>query len=122
MLINYLPVLILFILAFGFAIASIALSFILGPKRPNKLKQEPYECGMKPIGNTRERFPIRFYLMAMLFIIFDIEIIFLYPWAVIFLRADQIRMFFLIEMLVFIGILLMGYIYVWRKGALEWED
>ncbi len=122
MLINYLPVLILFILALGFAIASIGLSFVLGPKSSNKHKLEPYECGMKPIGSTRERFPIRFYLMAMLFIIFDIEIIFLYPWAVIFLRADQIRLFFLVEMLVFVGILLMGYVCIWRKGALEWED
>jgi len=119
---EYLPVLILFILAAAFAFGAIALSFILGPKRPNPQKLEPYECGMAPLGTTRERFPIRFYLVAMLFILFDIEIIFLYPWAVLFLRSGGARQFFLAEMAVFIAILIVGYIYVWRKGALEWDD
>ncbi|MDO8682712.1 MAG: NADH-quinone oxidoreductase subunit A [Armatimonadota bacterium] len=118
MLSAYFPVLILIILATGFAIGALALSYYVGPKRPNPAKVEPYECGMKPIGSARQRVPIRFYLIAMLFILFDIEIVFLYPWAVVF---DQLGLFGFIEMVVFIAILTIGYVYVWRKGALEWE-
>jgi len=119
---DYLPILILFAVAAGFAVGAIALSFVLGPRRPNAQKLEPYECGMSPIGNTRGRFPIRFYLVAMLFILFDIEIIFLYPWAVLYLQPGANRLFLLGEIVVFIAILVIGYVYVWRKGALDWED
>lgn len=118
MLSAYIPVLVLMMLATGFAVGALLLSYIAGPKNPTEVKTEPYECGMRPIGSARQRVPVRFYLIAMLFILFDIEIVFLYPWAVAF---DQLGMFGLAEMLVFIAILAIGYAYVWRKGALEWE-
>jgi NADH-quinone oxidoreductase subunit A len=94
------------------------LSRILGPRRPTKRKLEPYESGMTPIGPAMRRLPIKFYLVAVLFILFDIEIVFLLPFAVV---ARQLGLFALIEMAVFIVILLIGYVYAWRKGALEWE-
>ena len=118
MLSAYIPVLTLMILATGFAVGALLLSYIAGPKNPTEVKTEPYECGMRPIGSARQRVPVRFYLIAMLFILFDIEIVFLYPWAVVF---NQLGMFGLVEMLVFIAILAIGYAYVWRRGALEWE-
>ena len=88
---------------------------------PNPKKQESYESGMVPIGTTRGRFQIRFYLVAMLFILFDIEIIFLYPWAVIFLSSGSAKLFLFFEMISFLGVLVVGYIYIWRKGALDWD-
>ena len=94
------------------------LSRILGPRRPTKRKLEPYESGMTPIGPAMRRLPIKFYLVAVLFILFDIEIVFLLPFAVV---ARQLGLFALIEMAIFIVILLIGYVYAWRKGALEWE-
>lgn len=118
MLSAYLPILIMAILAAGFAIGALTLSHFVGPRRPTPAKTEPYECGMRPISSARQRIPVRFYLIAMLFILFDIEIVFLYPWAIVF---DRLGLFGLIEMAVFIGILVIGYIYVWRKGALTWE-
>jgi NADH-quinone oxidoreductase subunit A len=96
----------------------LAMSSVLGPKRPSKIKNQPYECGIDPVGDARIRFSIKFYIIAMLFILFDIEAIFLYPWAVMF---KQLRLFGLIEMAVFLGLLVSGYIYLWRRGALEWE-
>jgi NADH-quinone oxidoreductase subunit A len=114
----YFPVLVLIVLATGFAVGALVLSYLIGPKRPNPEKIRPYECGMSPIGTARQRIPVRFYLIAMLFILFDIETVFLYPWAVVF---GRLKMFGFIEMIVFIGILLIGYAYVWRKGALEWD-
>ena len=121
MLVQYLPFLILFIVAVAFSGGAILLSRLLGPKRPNPVKLAPYESGMVPIGGTRRPFHIRYYLVAMLFILFDIEIIFLYPWAVIYLTARAARLFLLLEMIVFLGVLMLGYIYIWRKGALDWE-
>lgn len=121
MLEQYLPFLILFLVAAVFGGGALVLSRLLGPKRPNPKKLAPYESGMAPIGGTRGRFPIRFYLIALLFILFDIEIIFLYPWAVVFLESGAARLFLFLEMIVFLGVLLVGYIYIWRKGALEWE-
>ena len=118
MLSSYLPVLILALLATAFAVGVLTLSYVVGPKNPNPDKVEPYECGMKPIGSARQRIPVRFYLIAMLFILFDIEIVFLYPWAIV---LDRLRLFGLLEMMIFIGVLVIGYIYVWRRGALEWE-
>jgi NADH-quinone oxidoreductase subunit A len=115
---SYLPALILFALAVGFAVATVIASRFVGPYRPTREKNMPYECGIEPIGTARERFPVKFYLVAMLFIVFDIEAVFLYPWAVAF---RQLRLFGLLEMLVFIALLLVGYVYIWKKGALEWD-
>jgi NADH-quinone oxidoreductase subunit A len=114
----YFPVLVLIILATGFAVGALTLSYFVGPKRPNPKKLLPYECGMKPIGSARQRVPVRFYLIAMLFILFDIEVVFLYPWAVVF---NALGMFGFVEMIIFLAILAIGYAYIWRKGALEWE-
>jgi NADH-quinone oxidoreductase subunit A len=94
------------------------LSRLFGPFRPTTRKTAPYESGMKPIGPAIRRFPVRFYLIAVLFILFDIEVVFFLPWAVVFRKMG---LFALIEMFIFIAILLVGYIYAWRKGALEWE-
>jgi len=94
------------------------ISRLFGPYRPSLRKIAPYESGMKPIGPAVRRFPVRFYLIAVLFILFDIEVVFMLPWAVVF---RQLGLFALIEMVIFIAILLVGYFYAWRKGALEWE-
>ncbi len=113
----YLPVLIMLIVVTAFGVLVITLSWLVGRRQEDTEKLMPYECGLNPIGNARKRFSIKFYIIAMLFIVFDIEAIFLYPWAIIF---KDLRIFGLIEMLVFIGILLIGFFYVWKKGALEW--
>ncbi|EAT17365.1 NADH-quinone oxidoreductase subunit A [Desulfuromonas acetoxidans] len=118
MLESYLPILVLITVALLFALGSVTFSFLFGPKKPSAVKLAPYECGMPLIGTARERFSVKFYIVAMLFILFDIEAVFLYPWAVVFKRLG---MFGFIEMGVFIVILLVGYVYVWKKGALEWE-
>jgi NADH-quinone oxidoreductase subunit A len=118
MLIEYLPIFIFFVVAVGFALVTIFLSAILGKRKITPQKMIAYECGMDPIGEARKRFSVKFYIIAVLFIIFDIEAVFLYPWAVIF---REIKIFGLMEMAVFIAILLVGFVYVWKKGALEWE-
>jgi NADH-quinone oxidoreductase subunit A len=118
MFIEYLPIFIFFIVAVGFALVTIFLSAIFGKRKITPQKMIPYECGMDPIGEARKRFSVRFYIIAMLFIIFDIEAVFLFPWAVIF---RDLKIFGLMEMVVFIAILLVGFVYVWKKGALEWE-
>jgi NADH-quinone oxidoreductase subunit A len=118
MLMEYLPIFIFFIVAVGFALVTLFLSAIFGKRKITPQKMMPYECGMDPIGEARKRFSVRFYLVGMLFIIFDIEAVFLYPWAVIF---RDLKIFGLVEMGVFIAILLVGFVYVWKKGALEWE-
>jgi len=118
MLESYLPILVLIAIAMVFAVASVTLSGVIGMRKPSKVKLAPYECGMPPVGTARERFSVKFYIIAMLFILFDIEAVFLYPWAVMFKRLG---MFGFVEMGVFIAILLVGYVYVWKKGALEWE-
>ena len=119
----YLPILVLVAIAAIFGLASVTLSSLIGPKKPSLVKLMPYECGNEPIGTARERFSVKFYLIAMLFILFDIEAVFLYPWAVMFkpFIAAGLGAFIFIEMLVFIAILFVGYIYIWKKGALEWE-
>ena len=121
LLYTYIPVLVLGIAAVGLAAVMTILSWVLGPRRPTPQKLAPYECGVTPVGSARERFPIKFYLVAMLFIIFDIETVFLYPWAVIYRDSGAMIFFNLVEMAVFVAILFVGYIYVWRKGAFEWE-
>ncbi len=118
MLINYLPILILITVASLFAIGTVVMSTLIGRRRSFPEKLSPYECGVEPIGSARDRFPIKFYIIAMVFVIFDIELVFLYPWAVVF---KSLKMFGLIEMGVFILILGFCYIYIWKRGALEWE-
>ena len=117
---DYLPLLFLIMVAALFAIVAIGLPSLLGPRKPTKTKLTTYECGKLPFGNARRGFPIHYYMVAMLFVVFDIEVIFLYPWAVLFRKLDP-RLFGLIEMGVFVALLLIGYVYVWRKGALEWD-
>ena len=122
MLIDYLPILLLGLFAVLFAAVNLSLTHILGPKHPNRAKLSVYESGVQPVGDARQRFTIRFDLIAMLFIIFDIEVVFLYPWAVVFKKFSETSgLFILVEMLVFIGILLLGYIYAWKKGGLTWN-
>ena len=117
-MIHYLPILILLIIAAGFAITNVGISAILGTRKPSPEKLSPYECGIDPVGSARERFSVKFYLIAMLFVIFDIEVVFLYPWAVAF---KSLKLFGFIEMLIFISVLFAGYIYIWKKGALDWS-
>jgi NADH-quinone oxidoreductase subunit A len=114
----FIPILIMVIVAVGFAAFTLAASHFLGKRVNDPAKLMPYECGVTPVGNARERFHTRFYLVAMLFIVFDIETVFLYPWAVVF---KQLHVFGLIEMGIFLFILLAGYVWVWGKGALEWD-
>lgn len=118
MLDSFLPILTLIVIALAFACGSVIFSGLIGQKKPSAVKLAPYECGMPPVGSARERFSVKFYIIAMLFIVFDIEVVFMYPWAVMFKRLG---MFGFLEMGVFILILLVGYVYVWKKGALEWE-
>ena len=114
---NYLPLLMHFIVAGLLASAIVTLSWIIGQRKPNRAKMSPYECGMTPIGDARERFSVKFYMVAMLFILFDVEAVFLYPWAVI---LKDLKMFGFWEMMVYIGIFMVGFFYVWKKGVLEW--
>ena len=118
MLEAYIPIAILFIIATAIAALLIVVGMIFGPRRKSFRKSSPYESGMMPIGPGTRRMNVRYYLVAVLFILFDVEIIFFYPWAVTF-RA--LGLFGFIEMLVFVAILLVGYIYVWKKGAFEWD-
>ena len=118
---NYLPILLVFILAVSFVFVSLILSHFVGPRINNKVKMMPYESGVDPVGETRIRFSIRFFLIALLFIIFDIEIVFLYPWAVVFKDFLTMGSFIFFEMVVFLFILAFGFVYVWKNGALEWE-
>jgi len=115
---SYLPIGIMIVLAVGFGLFLININKLLGPSNPSEEKLSTYESGMEPVRTARERFSVKFYLVAMLFIVFDIEIVFMYPWAVMF---RQLGVFGLIEMVVFIAILLVGYLYIWRKGALKWH-
>lgn len=115
---EYLPLAILFMLATALAFLVLALGHLFGPRHPTERKSQPYESGMRPIGPGIRRTPVRFYLVAVLFILFDIEVVFFLPWAVVF---RQLGLVGLIEMGLFIAILLVGFIYAWKKGALEWE-
>jgi NADH-quinone oxidoreductase subunit A len=114
---NYLPIVCMFVLSLLFAALSFMASSLLGPKRPNSAKAAPYECGIVPDREPVERFPVRFYIVAMVFIVIDIEIIFLYPWAVIF---RQLSTFGLVEMVLFAVAVLLSFIYLISNGALDW--
>ncbi len=115
---RYFPILLFIIVVLVFSVATLLLSYLVQPKYPEPEKLTTYECGSEPFSDARMPFPVRYYIFAMLFVIFDIEVIFLYPWAVVFTKIEFIG---LIEMLVFIGLFLVAYVYAWRKGALEWD-
>jgi NADH-quinone oxidoreductase subunit A len=126
---EYIPILIVFIFVAGFAVTNIVLSHVVGKRKNTRAKLMPYECGMDPVGSAHQRFSVKFYLIAMLFILFDIEAVFLLPWAVVFktmsraltLNGQSGRAFVFFEMMIFIAVLLVGYIYVWKKGLFEWN-
>ncbi len=118
MLENYLPVLIFIVIGLGMGAIMITLGFVLSPHKPDSEKLSPYECGFEAFGDARMKFDVRYYLVAILFIIFDLEIAFLFPWAIV---LTDIGMFGYVAMLIFLGILVIGFIYEWKKGALEWE-
>jgi NADH-quinone oxidoreductase subunit A len=118
MILEFLPVAILIVLAVVLAILVVVLGHVFGPRRPTPRKGQPYESGMSPYGPGTRRISVRYYLIAVLFILFDIEVIFFLPWAVVF---RQLRWFALAEMVIFVAILMVGFIYAWKKGALEWE-
>lgn len=120
MLDSYVPILILGMVSIFIPSLTIVLGHRIGPHRPNARKAEPYESGMTAIGPAQRRVPVKFYRMAVLFILFDIEVVFMYPWAVLFLGTDS-RVFLFLEMLIFVVILLVGYVYAWKAGALEWD-
>src|SRR5690349_19949226 len=114
----YFPVLVQAIVAMALAAGLLSVSFLLGKKVRNRVKDMPYESGIVPTGDARQRFSVKFYLVGMLFILFDIEAIFLYPWAVVY---RQLKMFAFVEMLIFIVLVLCGFFYIWKKGALDWS-
>ena len=116
--VDYLPILILVIVATAFACIALIVPTLLGPRRPNETKLLPYESGKIPFGDAWRRFPVKYYLTAILFIVLDIAVIFLYPWATVF---RELKVFGLIAMAIFVIILLVGYVYIWKKGALEWD-
>ena len=123
---DYFPILIILFFAGGFAVMNVMISQLMGQRKATRTKLMPYECGKDPVGSARERFSVKFYLIGMIFILFDIEVIFLVPWAVVFkglaATGTAMRNLVYIEMMLFVGLLLVGYIYVWRKGAFDWGD
>ena len=118
---NYLPILVVFVVVAGFVFVSLVVSHFVGPRIYNPVKMMPYESGVDQVGETRIRFSIRFFLIALLFIIFDIEIIFLYPWAVVFKDFLSMGSLIFFEMVIFLFILAFGFVYAWRNGVLDWE-
>lgn len=115
---QYLPLVVMLVVAGGFAALMLFLAAVLGPKKLSAIKAAPFECGSDPVGNARQRFAIKFYVVAILFIVFDLETVFLYPWAVQF---KALGWFGFVEMAIFAATLVVGLIYVWKKGALDWE-
>ncbi len=118
MLSSYIPIFIFVVIAIAFSVITLLLAWSVNAEKPTKVKLEPYECGIEASGDARDRYSIRYYLIAMLFVIFDVETVFMFPWAV---SLDQLALFGLIEMLLFLFILVVGYFYAWKKGALEWQ-
>jgi NADH-quinone oxidoreductase subunit A len=123
---DYLPILLMFVVAGGFAVGNVLLSQLVGQRKQTRTKLMPYECGKDPVGSARERFSVKFYLIAMIFILFDIEVIFLIPWAVVFkpfaAAGSDMRLLIYVEMMLFVVLLLVGYIYVVKKGAFDWGE
>ena len=121
----WLPVVLLIIIAVGFVVSTLAASLVIGPKRTGPVKESVYESGMVPIGDARRRFNVRFYLVAMIFLVIDVEIVFFYPWATLFphmvTQQPEMATIFLVEMLVFVGLLLVAYFYAWGKGVFRWD-
>ena len=117
MLDAYVPIFLFILVAIGFAVFTLVVAGLVHPSRYSRVKLQPYECGIEPLTDARDRYSVRYYLVAMLFVIFDVETVFMFPWAVI---MDELALFGLIEMLVFLFILVVGYAYAWRKGALDW--
>jgi NADH-quinone oxidoreductase subunit A len=124
------PVLLLLVIAIGFAVGNLVISILIGPSRSGPGKEQTYESGMVPVGDTRQRFNVRFYIVAMIFLVFDVEIVFMYPWATIFAPSSQagvtvggIEMgaLLLVEMFIFVAILLLAYLYAWGKGVFRWD-
>ena len=121
---NYFPILMFVLVGIAIGVLPVAMGFILAPSRPDPEKLSPYECGFEAFEDARMKFDVRYYLIAILFILFDLEIAFLFPWATIFrdiVATESIKVFGFIEMLIFVAILVIGYVYAWAKGALEWE-
>lgn len=118
MLENYLPILVFLVMGLLFGVGPVVAGFILAPNKPDSEKLSPYECGFEAFEDSRMKFDVRYYLVAILFIIFDLEIAFLFPWAVV---MEELGMFGFMAMIMFLGILVVGFIYEWKKGALEWE-
>ncbi|HNQ12873.1 MAG TPA: NADH-quinone oxidoreductase subunit A [Bacteroidia bacterium] len=116
---DYLPIAIMFVVAMGFVITTIFFTHILGPSRKSEIKLDTFECGIDSVGNSRIPFSIKYFIIAILFVLFDIEVIFMYPWAVNF---KELGWFGFIEMIIFLGILLSGFLYIVKRGALKWED
>ncbi|MFZ5622944.1 MAG: NADH-quinone oxidoreductase subunit A [Gemmatimonadota bacterium] len=121
MLQAYVPILILSVFVVANAVLMIGMSHLLSATRPTPVKLAPYESGMPTLGDARDRFSVKFYLVAMLFIVFDIETVFLIPWAVAVRQLPDLMGFLIVEMFVFIAILAVGYVYIWKRGALEWD-
>lgn len=115
----YFPVLVQVVIAMALAAGLLTASYLLGKRVRNKIKDTPYESGITPTGDARQRFSVKFYLVGMLFILFDIEAIFLYPWVVVY---RELKMFAFVEMLIFVVLILSGFFYIWKKGALDWAE
>ncbi len=119
---SYIPIMIILFISVGFAVVNVNMSWILGPTRPNREKLSTYESGMEPVGNARDKFSVKYYMVSVLFILFDIEVVFLYPWAVSFVNFEPAKMVYsFISVIVFVVILFIGYFYVIKKGALKWD-
>jgi NADH-quinone oxidoreductase subunit A len=118
---KYFPVLLFTFIALAFGLVTLLLSYLVQPKYPEPEKLSAYECGSEPFSDARMPFPVRYYIFAMLFVIFDIEVIFLYPWAVVFNDINKVSVIGLVEMMIFIALFVVAYVYAWRKGALEWD-
>jgi NADH-quinone oxidoreductase subunit A len=115
----WVPIIIMIAMGGGFAMVNIGLGKLVAPRRPTPEKEAPYECGMPPVGDARDRHPVKFYLVAMIFLLFDIEVAFLYPWA---MALRDLGWNGFVQVLLFMALLLAGYVYVWRKGALDWGN
>lgn len=119
---SYIPIMIILFISIGFAVVNVNMSWIVGPTRPNREKLSTYESGMEPVGNARDKFSVKYYMVSVLFILFDIEVVFLYPWAVSFVNFEPAKMVYsFISVIVFVVILFIGYFYVIKKGALKWD-